>query len=134
MGRWPTKTRIYFSDLKGTDMKHAMLATVVLASLGLAACDRPTVVSTPSPAVVTVPGPTIAVPGPAGPQGTAGIQGAIGMPGATGTQGSMGTQGADGASGQPGKTGAPGYDGAKGEQGKTGGDTIVVVPAPASNR
>jgi hypothetical protein len=31
-----------------------------------------------------------------------------------------------------GSTGMTGADGVKGEQGKTGGDTIVVVPAPAA--
>ena len=48
--------------------------------------------------------PAVVVPGPAGPQGP---QGAPAEKGATG---------------------------ATGEQGKTGGDTILVVPAPAPQR
>jgi hypothetical protein len=86
-----------------------------LFTLALSACDRdkPTVVVTPSApsTIVAVP-----VPGPAGPQGVAGTPAQKGETGATGS---------------PGMTGA---EGAKGEQGKTGGDTVVVVPAPAPQR
>lgn len=45
-----------------------------------------------------------------------------------GPQGPAGPQGATGAPAEKGATGATGSEGAKGEQ---GGDTIVVVPAPA---
>ena len=87
-------------------MKHVNLLPVVLlsmAALTLAACDRPTVVTTP--AVVTVPGP----PGPAG---------------ATGNTGNTGSTGA---------TGDTGSTGSQGQKGATGGDTVVIIPAaPAS--
>ena len=63
-------------------MNHTLLISAVIATLSLAACDRPT--------VVTVP---VAVPGPAGPQG------------ATGSQGATGYQGAEGVQGETGKTG-----------------------------
>ncbi len=80
----------------------ALTAFALTLTLGLAACDRPT--------VVTVPGPTVAVPGPAGPTG------------ATGNSGAQGAQG------------APGYQGAegqKGDAGKAGGNTTVIVTPPA---
>jgi hypothetical protein len=60
-------------------MKHPILMPALLATLGLAACDRP--------AVVTVPAATIVVPGPAGPPGPAGDQGTTGSQGATGKTG-----------------------------------------------
>lgn len=66
-------------------MKHTMLISALLATLSLAACDRPT--------VVNVPATPVAVPGPAGPTG------------ATGGQGATGTQGAEGSKGATGKTG-----------------------------
>jgi len=66
-------------------MNHALLITAVLATLTLAACDRPT--------VVTVPASPVAVPGPAGPQGEAGSQGATGYQGAEGVQGETGKTG-----------------------------------------
>lgn len=92
-------------------MKHSSLLAALLVTLTLAACDKPTVVNVPPPAVV-------AVPGPAGPQG------------ATGTQGNDGNKGATGA------TGSTGYDGAKGNTGATGatgnGTTVIVVPPAAS--
>ena len=82
-------------------MNHTLLITAVLATLTLAACDRPT--------VVTVPASPVAVPGPAGPQGEAGSQGETGSQCATGYQGTEGVQG---------------------ETGKTGdGTTVIVVPA-----
>jgi hypothetical protein len=43
-----------------------MLLTALLATLALSGCDRP--------AVVAVPGPTVAVPGPAGPLGATVVQ------------------------------------------------------------
>jgi hypothetical protein len=96
-------------------MRYSIVVAAALFVLALSACerDKPTVVVTPSaPAtVVAVP-----VPGPAGPQGVAGTPAQKGETGATGS---------------PGMTGA---EGAKGEQGKTGGDTVVVVPAPAPQR
>ena len=45
-------------------MNHTLLISALLATLSLAACDRPT--------VVNVPATPVAVPGPAGPQGEAG--------------------------------------------------------------
>jgi hypothetical protein len=80
-----------------------VVAAIALSALALSACDKPTTVVTPPPAVVNVPGP-------AGPQG------------------------ATGAQGMPAEKGATGATGATGEQGKTGGDTIVVVPAPSPQR
>ena len=55
-------------------MKTSMLLATLLAALGLAACDRPTVVNTPPNSTTTVAVPT-PVPGPAGPQGDPGKPG-----------------------------------------------------------
>ena len=60
-------------------MNHSMLILALLATLGLGACDKPT--------VVTVPATPVAVPGPAGPQGATGSQGNEGSTGATGKSG-----------------------------------------------
>ncbi len=90
-------------------MKYSIVFSAVLMALALSACDRPTTVVTP-PAVVTVP-----VPGPAGP---------------TGATGATGYTGATGSTGDAGATGTTGDTGATGERGKTGGDTVVIVPAP----
>ena len=60
-------------------MKNSLLMLALLATLGLVACDRPT--------VVTVPAATVVVPGPAGPPGPSGDQGATGSQGATGKAG-----------------------------------------------
>ena len=66
-------------------MKHSKTisaAFLALAVLGLSACDRPTVVTTPpSTAVVPVPVPVPGPPGPAGPAGDPGAPGAKGSPG-----------------------------------------------------
>ena len=51
-------------------MNRSILLLGLLATLGLAACDRPT--------VVTVPATPVAVPGPAGPAGETGATGAPG--------------------------------------------------------
>lgn len=65
-------------------MKYALLSAALLATLGLAACEK-TVVSPPTPAVVAVPSPAVvAVPGPAG------APGAMGAPGADGAKGKDG--------------------------------------------
>lgn len=72
-------------------MNRSILLSALLATLSLAACDKPTTVNMP-----TTP---VAVPGPAGPQGTTGTQGEAGSPGATGSQGEAGDQGKTGASG-----------------------------------
>ena len=61
-------------------MKHTILISALLATLGLAACDRPTVVNVPTPVAVPTPVP---VPGPAGPTGAPGSTGAPGKPGDT---------------------------------------------------
>ena len=89
-------------------MNSTMLMTAALATLlGLAACDKPTVVNVP-PAQVGVPGP-------------AGATGATGSTGATGDKGSQGY------------TGTQGNDGQKGDTGKSGdGTTIIVVPAASA--
>ena len=90
-------------------MNRSLLISAVLATLGLAACDRPAVVAVPVP---------VAVPGPAGPAGATGSQGNDGATGATGSQGNQGN------------------DGNKGATGKTGqGTTVIVLPgasAPAN--
>lgn len=93
-------------------MKQKLIIGALLAtlSLTLAACDRP------APTVVTVPGPAVVVPGPAGPQG---------VPGNTGNTGNTGSSGSTGAPGMPGS------DGAKGEPGKTGESTTVIITPPA---
>jgi hypothetical protein len=85
-------------------MNRSTLIAALLATLILSGCIQPTA----DPAVVTVPGPTIAVPGPAGPQG------------ATGNQGYQGDTGQTGNTGDTGKTG------------KTGDGTtdVIVVPVP----
>lgn len=64
-------------------MKSSILISAVLATLSLAACDKPTVVNVPA-APVAVP---VAVPGPAGPQGATGNTGSDGMKGDTGKPG-----------------------------------------------
>jgi hypothetical protein len=79
-------------------MKRTLLISALLATLSLVACDRPT--------VVNVPATSVAVPGPAGPQGETGSQGA------TGYQGNEGIQGETGQSGD--------------------GTTVIVVPAEAA--
>jgi hypothetical protein len=66
-------------------MNRSILIPALLATLSLAACDRPT--------VVNVPAAPAAVPGPAGP------------PGATGDQGSKGATGNPGSKGETGKSG-----------------------------
>ncbi len=66
-------------------MNHTLLISTLLATLSLAACDRPT--------VVTVPAAPVAVPGPAGPQGATGSQGATGYQGNEGVQGEAGKSG-----------------------------------------
>jgi hypothetical protein len=94
-------------------MNRTLLITALLATLGLAACDKPT--------IVNVPATPVAVPGPAGPQGEAGSQGATGYQGNEGVQGATGSQG------------ATGNEGIQGETGKTGdGTTVIVVPAEAA--
>ena len=93
-------------------MKQNLTVSSVLATLTLtlAACDRP------APTVVTVPGPAVVVPGPAGPQG------------ATGNTGNTGYTGSTGSTGAPGMTGS---EGAKGEPGKSGDGTTVIIAPPA---
>jgi len=63
-------------------MKHSisLAAAALLATLALAACDRPATIVVP-------PAATVAVPGPAGPAGEAGAQGSTGNTGATGKPG-----------------------------------------------
>ena len=90
-------------------------ALIALATLTLAACDRPTVVNTP--AVVPVP-----VPGPAGATG------------ATGSTGSTGSSGMSGSTGATGATGDTGSTGSQGQRGATGGDTVVIMPVTPASR
>ncbi len=73
-------------------MNRSILISAMLATLTLAACDKPT--------VVTVPATPVAVPGPAGPQGEAGSQGSTGYQGDTGEQGATGYQGETGETGE----------------------------------
>jgi len=91
-------------------MNHTLLISALLATLSLAACDRPT--------VVTVPAAPVAVPGPAGAQGETGSQGATGYQGETGSQGATGFQGNEGIQGETGQSGD--------------GTTVIVVPAEAA--
>lgn len=102
-------------------MRNSLIVGATLGLFALSACDRPAVVvpvaAPPAPAVIAVP-----VPGPAGPQG------------APGAPAEKGATGATGATGSTGSTGSTGMTGAEGAKGKTGGDTIVVVPAPPPQR
>lgn len=110
---------LFLQPTTGNLMKSSFIlsaAVIAMATLTLAACDRPTVVTTP--AVVTVPGP-------------AGPTGATGSTGNTGSTGSAGTSGGTGATGA---TGATGDTGSTGQKGATGGDTVVIMPAPAASR
>ena len=93
--------------------KQWILPMAVFAALALSACER---------TVVQPSSTTVAVPGPAGPQGNTGN---------TGNTGSTGNTGATGDTGKTGATGNTGAEGVKGERGKTGGDTVVIVPAPS---
>lgn len=54
-------------------MNRSMLIAALVAAVGLAACEKPT--------VVNVPATPVAVPGPAGPSGTPGTPGQPGRPG-----------------------------------------------------
>jgi hypothetical protein len=114
-------------------MRYSIAVVAVLSAFALSACEKPAVVVPAAPpTVVTVP-----VPGPAGPQGATGApaeKGDTGATGATGSTGSTGSTGATGSTGSTGSTGMTGAEGAKGDKGKSGGDTIVVVPAPAPQR
>lgn len=85
-------------------MKRSILFASLLATLSLAACDKPT--------VVNVPATNVPVPGPAGPQG------------ATGSTGDVGSTGSQGATGNTGNTGATGKAGE--------GTTVIVIPPAAS--
>ena len=101
-------------------MKYSLLATALVAAFALSACEKqPVVVNTPP---AETPGPTVVVPGPAGPQGATGGTGATGDSGATGSQGAPGDAGAKGSTGATGATG---------DTGATGGNTTVIVPPPA---
>lgn len=60
-------------------MNRSILLSALLATLTLAACDKPT--------TVNVPAAPVAVPGPAGPQGDTGSQGEAGYQGRTGEPG-----------------------------------------------
>ena len=66
-------------------MKTTLLLASLLLSLGLTACDKPTVVNVPPPAQP--------MDGPAGPAGPAGPSGPTGMSGMSGPQGASGAQG-----------------------------------------
>lgn len=63
-------------------MNRSILISVLLCTLGLAACEKPTVVNVPA-----TPAAPAAVPGPAGPQGATGSQGTAGSAGETGKTG-----------------------------------------------
>ena len=68
-------------------MNKYILIALMLSAVGLAACDKPTVINVPAPE---------AIPGPPG---------ATGATGATGEQGNTGNQGDTGEQGDTGKTG-----------------------------
>ena len=89
-------------------MKKITITIAALFTLGLAACDKPTVVNVPAenPPAETVVVP-VPVPGPAGEKGE---------PGDSGNQGATGETGDQGATGEA------------GEKGETGGDTTIVIP------
>ena len=63
-------------------MKYSMIASALVAALGLSACEKTVVqpVPVPSPPPVAVPGPA----GPPGPQGAPGASGPEGAPGKSG--------------------------------------------------
>lgn len=63
-------------------MNRSILMAALVAAVGIAACDKPT--------VVNVPPTPVAVPGPAGPSGTPGTPGTPGAPGQTGKPGDSG--------------------------------------------
>ena len=63
-------------------MNRSILMAALVAAVGVAACDKPT--------VVNVPPTPVAVPGPAGPSGTPGTPGTPGAPGQTGKPGDSG--------------------------------------------
>lgn len=86
-----------------------IISTAFIMALALSACKKTEETTNVNPAPVAVPGPA-------------------GAPGAPGAPGATGFAGRSGATGTPGNTGAPG------ERGKTGGDTIVVVPAPSPGK
>ena len=69
-------------------MKYSTAILSLLGALGLAACEKPTVVNVPpasSATTVAVPVPVpVAVPGPAGPAGAPGADGSKGEPGKPG--------------------------------------------------
>jgi hypothetical protein len=68
-----------FLTSKDTTMNYPSLIATLVATLCLAACDRPT--------IVTVPAAPVALPGPPGPQGATGATGSEGSQGATGKPG-----------------------------------------------
>ena len=90
-------------------MNRSIVISGLLGVLSLAACDK-------TPTVINVPATTVAVPGPAGPQGATGSPGETGFQGATGSQGETGYQGATGT---------------QGATGKPGETTTVIVTPPA---
>lgn len=63
-------------------MNRSLLFVALFSVLGLAACDRPT--------VINVPAAPVGVPGPAGPQGATGSQGNQGVEGNKGDTGKAG--------------------------------------------
>ena len=68
-------------------MKYSTVILSLVAALGLAACEKPTVVNVPPPSTTTVTVPVavpVAVPGPAGPAGAPGVDGSKGEPGKPG--------------------------------------------------
>ena len=68
-------------------MKYSTVILSLVAALGLAACEKPTVVNVPPPSTTTVAVPVpvpVAVPGPAGPAGAPGVDGSKGEPGKPG--------------------------------------------------
>lgn len=96
-------------------MNRSIIMSLLIATLGLVACDKPVVVNVPEDKVV--------VPGPAGPAGQTGEQG---------TQGVSGNKGDIGVKGNTGDAGVQGNEGSKGETGKSGESTTVIITPPAA--
>lgn len=69
-------------------MNRLLLTSALLATVFLAACEKPV--------VVNVPAPPVGVPGPMGPQGAPGNQGNQGNDGTTGNTGNTGATGRPG--------------------------------------
>ena len=96
--------------------RSVLLMSVFAGVVGLSACERETVVGTPTQPTTTVITPA---PDPA-PNTTTTVPVPVPVPGPKGEPGTPGPQGATGMPGDPGTPGRP------------GDSTVIVVPSPAS--